>query len=84
MGNQVPGAERHDSLTPKKTRSQIITTSDGRRSKSSKKDGLYADEKLFENFESNLLLTLRYSNLRLPTRVRSGRQRILRKLSKLR
>ena len=56
MGNQVNSIK--DTLTPKKTRS--LSTLDEintqpTKSRSSQKDGLYTQDKLFENYESSLI-----------------------------
>jgi hypothetical protein len=57
MGNQVNSIK--DTLTPKKTRS--LSTLDEintqpTKSRSSQKDGLYTQDKLFENYESSLII----------------------------
>lgn len=66
MGNRVSSAK--ETLTPKKTRSnssiEEINTNLVK-SHSNQKEGLYAQEKLFENYESNLFLC-RHLYFRLP------------------
>jgi hypothetical protein len=55
MGNQVNSAK--ETLTPKKTRSLSTIeeiNSPQIKSRSSQKDGLYTQDKLFENYESSL------------------------------
>jgi hypothetical protein len=65
MGNQVNSAK--DTLTPKKTRSSnaIDEVQHQNKSHSSQKEGLYSQEKLFENFESKYLNKQRHLNIRV-------------------
>jgi hypothetical protein len=74
MGNQVNSAK--ETLTPKKTRSLSTIeeiNSQQIKSRSSQKDGLYTQDKLFENYESSLYFLIRYLNFRLSTGYRSRR-----------
>jgi hypothetical protein len=55
MGNKVQGSSNTGSITPQKKSKNIFSnlfSGDKQKSKSSQKEGLYAEEKLFENYES--------------------------------
>ncbi len=72
MGNQI-NIRNKDTFTPKKlgpvNRIECFEVEQVK-SRSSNKEGLYAQDKLFENYESTFIL-LRHIYIRLPLRFRS-------------
>jgi hypothetical protein len=87
MGNQVDKAS--ESQKTQKTQNKITKKSDikvNNKTKPVKKENLYAEDKLFENFESKnfyIKNSIRHKHLWISPRIRPRRQRILHQLSLL-
>ncbi len=53
MGNKLETGQENNPRTPKKSSPSQHQNYSASKSKSAQKDGLYAEERLFENYDSN-------------------------------